>query len=209
MTPSGTSPRRGLAPDLERRVGTVVAWIAWLLAIVGGLVLIGLVIMSVISITGRGLGTYARTFQFMRVFGPVPGDFELVEAGTAVAVFAFLPWCQLRRGHVTVDVFLFWASPRMRAVLSLVGNLLMTGVAAFIAWRLQLGMLDKIAFRETTMILAMPVWYGFAMALAGAWVFALVSLYTVWRSINEVARGEDPASITGSGSTGEGAAGTT
>ncbi len=206
---AGIDTSHGLAPDLERSVGRVIGWIAWAMAILGGLILIGLVVMSVVSITGRGLGSYSRSFPFLRGFGPVPGDFELVEAGVAIAVFAFLPWCQLRRGHVTVDVFLFWASPRSRAALSLIGNVLMTGAAIFIAWRLQLGLYDKIAFRETTMILGMPVWYGFAAALVGAWGFALVSAYTVWRSINEVARGEDPPPIAGSDSGREEAAGTT
>lgn len=208
MAPSESARQHGLAPRLERRVGRIVGWIAWGLAIVGGLILVGLVVMSVISITGRGLATYSRTFPFLRGLGPVPGDFELVEAGTAIAVFAFLPWCQLRRGHVTVDVFLFWASERTRAVLSLIGNILMTGAAAFIAWRLTFGLMDKISFRETTMILGMPVWYGYTVALVGACAFAVVSLYTVWRSINEVARGEDPAPLPGSGEPGEEAAGT-
>lgn len=206
MATAAPSPR-GLAPDMERRVGRIVERIAFALALVGGLILIGLVVMSVVSIAGRGIGSYSRAFPILRGLGPVPGDFELVEAGTAVAVFAFLPWCQLKRGHVTVDVFLFWASERMRAILSLIGNVLMTGAAVFIAWRLYLGLLDKIAFRETTMILGMPVWYGYAAALVAACVFALVSLYTVWRSVNEAARGVDPASLPGSGG-GDTAAGT-
>ncbi len=193
--PSSVHPEQaGLAPRLERRVGRWVGLVAYLFALAGGAVLVGIVLMTVMSILGRGLGSYSREIPFLRGLGPVPGDFELVEAGTAVAVFAFLPWCQLRRGHVTVDVFLFWASPRMRAVLGLVGNILMTGATTFIAWRLYYGLLDRIAFRETTMILGMPVWYGYALAFAGACVFVLVSAYTVWRSINEVARGEDPAS---------------
>ena len=55
--------------------------------------------MTVVSIVGRASLTWAW------VLGPVPGDFELVEVGTGFAVFAFLPWCQLKRGHATVDLF--------------------------------------------------------------------------------------------------------
>ncbi len=191
MTVLPPAPSAGLAPGLERRVGAVVGRLAMALAVVGGLILVALVVMSVVSIAGRGLGTFSRTLP-VGWAGPVPGDFELVEAGTAVAVFAFLPWCQFNRGHITVDVFLFWAGPRARAVLSLAGNLLMTGAAAFIAWRIHGGLMDKLRYGETTMILGMPVWYGYALALAGACAFALVSLYTVWRSLNEVAAGGEP-----------------
>jgi TRAP-type C4-dicarboxylate transport system permease small subunit len=146
--------------------------------------------MTVISITGRALVGVFDFYPFDR-FGPVPGDFELVSAGCAVAVCAFLPWCQLNRGHVTVDVFLSAASERTKAVLTLVGNILMTVATILIAWRIQLGLADKLSYNETTMILQMPVWYGYAGAVAGLWIFALTSAYTVWRSINEVAVGRE------------------
>lgn len=187
-----TSPARlcGLAPELERRVGVIIERLAAVLAWLGGIILLALVIMSVISISGRGLAGFSRSLA-VGWAGPVPGDFELVEAGTAVAVFAFLPWCQIRRGHVTVDVFLFWASPRTRATLTLIGNILMTLAAAFIAWRLQAGLADKLRYGETSMILQMPSWYGYALALVGACAFALAAAYTVWRSLNEVAAGRE------------------
>jgi len=75
----------------------------------GSLVLVGIALMSVASIVGRALSGFG--------LGPVPGDFELVEAGTALAVFCFLPWCHLKGGHAVVD--LLWnVYPRpMRRVL--------------------------------------------------------------------------------------------
>ena len=67
----------------------------------------------------------------------------------------------------------------------------MTAAAALIAWRLQAGMVDKAAYLETTFILRLPVWWGYAGSLVGAWSFALVGLYTAWRSLNEwMGRGE-------------------
>src|SRR3546814_9392756 len=81
---------------------------------------------------------------------PVPGDFELVEAGTAFAVLAFMGLCQYHRGHVTVDLFLSRAGPRVNAVIDVVANLLMTGAAGVLTWRLCLGMIDKRSYGETT-----------------------------------------------------------
>lgn len=187
--PHETTVRPGIAPLLEARVGQWVGRLAAALALAGGLLLITLVILSVVSITGRGLAGRVDISPFRP--GPIPGDFELVSAGCAVAVCAFLPWCQFRRGHVTVDVFISWLGPRGRAVLTLLGNVLMTATVAFIAWRMQLGLADKMRYGETTMILQMPVWYGYVGAVVGLWAFALTSLYTVWRSINEVAAGRD------------------
>lgn len=169
--------RHGLAPELERAVGVYVEKLTRWLAILGGLVLTALVLLTVTSITGRALISVG--------LGPVPGDFELVEISTAFAVFSFLPWCQYRRGHVTVDIFISWMSDRKQAFLSLVGNLLLTIVSALIFWRLYLGTVDKQSYNETTFILQFPLWWGYAASLLGAGIFVVVSAYTVWRSFNE------------------------
>lgn len=173
----------GIAPVLEARAGRVIGQVARGLALAGGVVLTGIALMTVISIIGRG-------FSFAGL-GPIPGDFELVEAGCAVVVFAFLPWCQYRRGHVTVDIFVSRLSPRVQAVLTVLGNSLLSLAACLIAWRLWFGMLDKFSYQETTMILGMKLGYAYAAAFPGAAFFAVVCLYTVWRSLNEAIRGRE------------------
>ena len=129
-------------------------------AIVGGLVLVALTLMIVASITGRaliGLG-----------LGPVPGDFELVEMGTGVAVLFFLPWTYLKGGHATVDLLYThlpaWAK---RAVL-LVSDLLMLAVWLLMTWKLYEGMVEKKQYMETTFILQMPLWWAYAFCMVGA-----------------------------------------
>jgi len=144
----------------------------------GGAALIAALSLTVVSIIGRG-------FIFAGL-GPIPGDFELVEAGTAFAVLAFMGLCQFHRGHVTVDLFLTRAGRRNNARIDVVANLLMTGAAGVITWRLFLGLLDKRSYGETTFILQFPIWWSYTAALAGAAVFTLVCAYTVWRSVGEV-----------------------
>lgn len=149
-------------------------------AMLGGVILLALIVMSVLSITGRAL-------VFMG-FGPVPGDFELVESGTALAVFCFLPWCQLNAGHVTVDLLVPVLGPRRDAMLSFLHNLLMTLIAAFITWRAVAGMQDKMQYNETTFILQYPVWWGYAACLPFAVLFVIVAGFTVWRSLGAARR---------------------
>lgn len=171
----------GIAPEAEARVGVWIGTVAKGLALAGGAVLIGLVILTVVSIAGRSLISIGLR--------PISGDFELVEAGCAFAIFAFLPWCQYRQGHVTVDILSDRFTPGIQAFLVLLGNLLMTIVACLLAWRLLLGTFEKRLYNETTFILLMPVWWGYALALIGAILFALVAAYTVWRSLNQLLRG--------------------
>jgi TRAP-type C4-dicarboxylate transport system permease small subunit len=90
---------------------------------------------------------------------------------------------------VTVDILSNAFSPRVQDSLMLIGNVLMTVIAGLLAWRLYLGTLERQLYNETTFILQMPVWWGYALALLGAVLFALVAAYTVWRSLNQVLAG--------------------
>lgn len=171
--------RGRFAPGLQERVDPWVARLAAAFAMLGGLALAALALMVSASVTGRKLPGLTG----------VPGQFEMLETGTAVVVFAFLSWCQYKRGHVTVDLFVTPLGPRGLAWLATMGNLLLTLAAALIAWRLYEGLLDKVSYSETTLILQYPVWWAYAASLVGAVVFAVVCAYTVWRSLNEATGG--------------------
>jgi TRAP-type C4-dicarboxylate transport system permease small subunit len=158
-------------------------WLARALAILGGLALLAVTALTVASITGR-----AFTRQGL---GPVPGDFELVEALTAFAVFAFLPWCQLKRGHATVDVFTRLLPPRANRLIDLACEVLMTMVVALIAWRLWHGMLDKMRYHETSFILQFPLWWAFAAAWVAAAAGVAVSACAVWLRLRDLFMPED------------------
>jgi TRAP-type C4-dicarboxylate transport system permease small subunit len=169
---------------MRSRIDRTIERIAFWTAMSGGAVLIAALVLTVVSIVGRGL--------IFAGLGPIPGDFELVEAGTAFAVMAFLPLCQFHRGHVTVDLFLQRLGPRANAGVDVVANVLMTAAAAIVTWRLTDGMLDKRSYGETTFILQFPIWWSYAGSLFGAAVFTLVCAYTVLRSLGEVRGGANP-----------------
>jgi TRAP-type C4-dicarboxylate transport system permease small subunit len=107
----------------------------------------------------------------------------------AVAIFSFLPYCQIVRGNVIVDLFTTRASPRTRAMLDAAGNLLYTAIAALLTWRGALGGLEVRGYGETTMVLRVPVWWGYVPAVLCLAFLTLVCAYTVRRSLRE-ARGQ-------------------
>ena len=51
----------------------------------------------------------------------------------------------------------------------------------------------KPFFAETTYELEIPVWIPYGLALIGAGLFVIVSIYTVWRSLNWVSAGREGA----------------
>ena len=190
-----------LAVETQNRIGRGVEALAKGWAILGGTLLVALSVMTVVSIIGRALTGYG--------LGPVPGDYELVANGCAIAIFAFLPWCQLRRGHVTVDIFINRLSSRAVAVFGCLGDALVLVVSAVIARQLYLGWGEKFPygsdalrdalamgykpfFAETTYELQIPVWMPYTAALIGAVLMVIVAAYTVWRSLNWVIDGQEP-----------------
>jgi TRAP-type C4-dicarboxylate transport system permease small subunit len=154
----------------------------------GGCVLTAIALLSVASIAGRSLSGVG--------LGPVPGDFELVEAGTALAVFCFLPWAHLRRGHATVD--LFWqAYPRwLQRVLETAADALMLAVWGLLVWRMGVAMLDYRGNQEVTFILQFPVWWGYAVAMVPAVGGCIVY---VWRLLEDLGLVSPPAGFTATG----------
>jgi TRAP-type C4-dicarboxylate transport system permease small subunit len=148
----------------------------------GGLVVALLAAISVVSITGRALSGVG--------LGPLPGDFELIEAGTALAVFCSLPWCYLARGHATVDVF--WQSypaPMRRAIQGLTGALMLL-VWGLLTWRMGVATLDYRATGEVSFILQMPVWWGYAASLVPALVGCVAY---AWRLLEDLGLAQAPA----------------
>lgn len=125
----------------------------------GALVLVAIAVMSVLSIIGRAASSLGWGP------GPIPGDFELVEAGTALAVFCFLPWCHLNRGHAVVDLFWRAFPAPMKRVIEIATDLLMLVVWVLLVWRMGVGMLDYREYGDTTFILRMPIWWGYAAAM--------------------------------------------
>lgn len=166
-----------MSDAIDRLVERLAFWTA----MAGGVVLVAVMLLTVVSVTGRSL--------IILGLGPVPGDFELVETGTAFAVFAFLPWAHVRRGHVTVDLFLKSAGMRVNAAIDVAANILMTAAASVVAWRLWDGLQDKLAYGETTYILRFPLWWAYAAAMFGAAVFVLVCAWSIWRSLREMRSG--------------------
>jgi TRAP-type C4-dicarboxylate transport system permease small subunit len=139
-------------------------------ALAGGLVLVGLTLMSLASIVGRA--AFAT---------PLPGDYELIQLGCAVSVAAFLPLCQMRGGHVLVDFFTAHARPEVRGALDALGALLLAVAAGVFAWRLTAGAIGLRAANDQTTILAIPTWWAVALMVPSFALFSATGFYTAWQ----------------------------
>lgn len=136
-------------------------------ALFGGLVFVGLVLMSIVSIVGRKL-----------LAMPVPGDVELLQTCSAFAAASFFAYCHLAGGDVKVDFFTHHWKPSKVHVLDCLGSLLLATVGALLCWRSLVGALDIKDAGETTMILGWPLWIGQILMVPGFALLALAGVYT-------------------------------
>jgi TRAP-type C4-dicarboxylate transport system permease small subunit len=161
--------------------GRLVYGLTKAVAIAGGCALFAVTVITVASVIGRALIPLG--------LGAIPGDFEMVQAGVLFAVFAFLPWCQLERGHAIVAIVTDNFPVRWSAIAEFVWDLCMLAAAIFIAVRLWAGLIDKSGNGESTFILRVPLWIMYSAGLVGAVVFVIAAAYCALRSgLNAVSR---------------------
>lgn len=166
----------------ESVLGRAVIALARWLAVLGGLALLAIVGLVVASVVGRAL-----IWLGLR---PITGDYELVSVGMGFAVFAFMPWVHLERGHALVSLVTDSFGARANAWLLVVSDLLMLALSGFLAWRLYYGMLDKFAYHETTLLLRFPLGWAYALGLVGAVAMVVVAGYVFGRSVTYALAGE-------------------
>ncbi len=177
-------PRPGLP-------GRGIALLARLFAILAGLIICALSLVTVYGIVTRELASLAVRFHlsWLSWIRPLSGDFEIVELGCGIAIAASLPYCQLVGGHIAVDLFTQRLSTRARTVLGLLGDLLLALVASLLAWRSFLGALDVAAYHDTTMVLRIPVVWAYLPVAVSLGLLALVALYTASRHLRALGDG--------------------
>jgi len=148
----------------------------------GGLLLVAIMLVSSVSVIGRGLSHFFGA----RISG-IPGDIEIVQLGCAVAVFAFLPLCQIKRGNVLVGAFTKNLLVRYRSMFDMAANVLFLVLSFALALQLGHGTVEKFRNHDTTMVLRIPEGWAYAVALVFAWLLVVATAYTVARSVMEIA----------------------
>ncbi len=161
----GSGAGHGLrAPLIERITGHI--------AILGGLLALGVAVLVVCSVFGRWL------------FGaPIEGDFEFVKMATAIAIFAYLPYTQARRGNIIVDTFTGWLPKRTVELIDAFWDLCYLAFMSFCAAGLIVGAAEAFTSRETTMQLQLLVWPVIAVCAGLCILLAITAFITALRLI--------------------------
>ncbi len=163
--------------------------LARLTALAGGLVLIGLIVLTTLSIIGRSLSKFFNADYFDSSLtglaqwvldlgvGEINGSYELLEAGVAFAIFSFLPLCQLYGAHATVDIFTSFLPRRPNRWIAAFWEVVLAAVILLIVMQLYGGMERYIRNGQTTLFLQFPVWWSYAASFAAGAVASITAVY--------------------------------
>ncbi len=129
----------------------VLETLARLCAVLGGLLLTAITLVTCVSLIGRNTTGWT-----------IVGDIELSAAAAGAGIALFMPWCQLRRGNIIVDFFTTRASEAAQGRLDRLGALLFAGAMALMAWRTAVGGVNAWKSNSGSMILGFPDWIVYA-----------------------------------------------
>jgi TRAP-type C4-dicarboxylate transport system permease small subunit len=140
--------------------------LAKLSAIVGGVVVVVITLVTTGSIVGRWLFN-----------SPLLGDTEMIEYAMAVVVASCLPLAQWRSANIIVDFFTSGASAATQRRLDRIGALLVGAMMALITWRTVVGAIDQRSSGSLTMLLQWPEWIAYAIMCVPLALTAFIGFY--------------------------------
>ncbi len=176
----GPRPSFRWQPGWLRLVRTVIRW--W--ALLGGLILVALML------------TVAASAASNLIFDkPIPGDYELTTHFVAIAVFCFLPYCQLTGANVTVDIFTEGMSERAKSAMLAFSSLFAVIFALLLLRQMSLGFVDYVRYPETTALLRIPLWTAFPPALISLFLLLVAGVVTFIEGVHGARR--PPSELTG------------
>jgi TRAP-type C4-dicarboxylate transport system permease small subunit len=114
---------------------------------------------------------------------PVPGDYELVELVCAVGTFLFFPYAHAASSNIVVEFFTVRFPLRSKRILDLVHDVIFAAVAALLSWRLAIGLIQKFQNGESTMLIRVPYWWSYSLAVAALILLFLVCVARIFAGV--------------------------
>lgn len=143
-------------------------------AVLGGLILLSIVAVTVTNVGASTADRVAQTWG-SRVSG-LPGYEDYVRLAVAAAIPMFLPYCQMRRGHLSVDLFLKNAPTGLNRFIDRLSLVLMAAIALFLAYWMTLGLFETKADGALSRVLGWQEWPFYIPGIASLILWAIVAL---------------------------------
>jgi TRAP-type C4-dicarboxylate transport system permease small subunit len=151
---------------------------AW--AVAGGLVILAMMLVTLVNVGAFALDRLARLFGAN--VGALPGYEDFVRLAVSCAALMFFPYCQLRRGHVAVDLFVSLFPRVVKRALDRLWLAAIVALALFLAYWMCLGMLETRADRALSPVLGWPEWPFYLPGVISLLLWALVAARQIFET---------------------------
>ncbi|MCS6779145.1 MAG: TRAP transporter small permease [Geminicoccaceae bacterium] len=139
----------------------------------------GTLLLAIAAVTGINVLLYLADLVAPGRLGIVRGYEDLVRLLVSAAVPLLFPWCELRRGHVAVDLLAERLPRAAQRVLETAGVSLSAALALFLAFWMVQGMLETRADGRVASVLGWPEWPFYLPGILALLLWAAVALERV------------------------------
>jgi TRAP-type C4-dicarboxylate transport system permease small subunit len=157
--------------SLLSRLDQKLFWFERQLALVGGLAIFSLMVLAVISVTGRNFFNQ-----------PLPGYVDWIEQAMPLIAFIAVSYCQRLGGHIRMDILIGMLSGRTLWLAELVTTIAMLILMLLLVWgsyahfERSFDLSAPLWSRDSSMDIAIPLWPG---KLIAPIAFSVLSLRLV------------------------------
>lgn len=147
-------------------------------ALLGGVLLLVIVAVTVTNVGAFALDKIARLFG--GTVSGLPGYEDFVRLAISGAALMLFPYCQLRRGHVIVDLFATVMPRPLRRILDVVSLIATAALALFLAYGMILGMAETRADGALSRVLGWVEWPFYVPGIVSLALWALIAAVQVF-----------------------------
>ncbi len=142
-------------------------------AIVAGVLLTAITLVTCASLIGRNT-----------IGWNIVGAFEVSGFAAGAAIALFMPWCQVKRGHIIVDFFTARASAATQSGLDRLGALALAAAMGLLTWRTAIGGWNAWTSQTSSMMMGVPEWYVYAGMVPPLALTTLIALVQAARGFD-------------------------
>jgi TRAP-type C4-dicarboxylate transport system permease small subunit len=152
--------------------GAFVEKLTRITALVGGALLLIAIVLTIVSVAGR-----------YTIGKPVPGDYELVEIICGIAVFLFFPFTHAIGSNISAEFFTSGLPPRANRFLDVIHDIVFFLLGILLTWRMWHAFTEKMASGETSILLGVPLWWGYGIGMLMLGFLTLVCVLRILAGI--------------------------
>ncbi len=136
-------------------------------------------LLAIVLVTSTNVAAFSLD-RLARIWGGtvsgLPGYEDFVTLTISAVALMFLPYCQVKKGHVVVPLFTSFLSDKIRLILDRIWLLTISFVAIFLAIYMTMGMFEARSDGTVAGVLGWPEWPFYAPGILSLILWAVVAL---------------------------------